>query len=102
MWNEWFEVHKCSNSNLPNEQLQQQTHWNPPRHGWIKCNVNAGIHYDGRITIGGWCFRDEAGQFLRAGTYWKIMAYSVIEAEALVLLEAMQVASTINLGVYHI
>jgi hypothetical protein len=98
MWNEWFEVQNCSNSSRQNEQVQQQTHWTLPRQGWIKCNVDAGIHCDGRITSGGWCFRDDIGKFIRAGTSWKNGAYSALEAETLVLLEAMQVANTMNLA----
>jgi ribonuclease HI len=97
MWNEWFELQKCSIRTPENEQVQQQMRWTPPRQGWIKCNVDASIHCEGRITSGGWCFRNDIGQFLRAGTYWKNITYSVLEAEALVLLEAMQVASTMNL-----
>jgi hypothetical protein len=97
MWNEWFELQKCSIRTPENEQVQQQMRWTPPRQGWIKCNVDASIHCEGRITSGGWCFRNDIRQFLRAGTYWKNVTYSVLEAEALVLLEAMQVASTMNL-----
>ncbi|CAJ2642004.1 unnamed protein product [Trifolium pratense] len=44
-----------------------------------------------------WCIRDDGGLFRRAGTYWISSAYSILEAEALVLLEAMKDASNMNL-----
>ncbi|MCI15290.1 ribonuclease H protein, partial [Trifolium medium] len=97
MWNEWYGVQKFNNSIRLEEQVQQQLHWLPPRQGWLKCNVDAGFHDDGRITSGGWCFRNDRGQFVRAGTYWKRGAHSILEAEALALLEAIKVACTMNL-----
>ncbi|PNX62852.1 hypothetical protein L195_g061339, partial [Trifolium pratense] len=49
------------------------------------------------ITSGGWCIRDDGGLFMRAGTYWLSCTYSILEAEALALLEAMKEACNINL-----
>ncbi|MCI21564.1 hypothetical protein A2U01_0042732, partial [Trifolium medium] len=49
-------------------QEQQYQQWVPPRQGWLKCNVDVGILNSGRIISGGWCIRDENGQFIRAGT----------------------------------
>ncbi|CAJ2659660.1 unnamed protein product [Trifolium pratense] len=91
MWNEWYEIQNFSSSRGGEEQVQQQLQLVPPRQGWLKCNVDAGFHNDGRITSGGWCLRNERGQFIRAGSYWKNGAHSILEAEALALLEAMKV-----------
>jgi ribonuclease HI len=96
MWNEWYGVQSFSNSSRLEEQVQQQLQWTPPRQGWLKCNVDAGFHNNGRITSGGWCLRNERGQFVRAGSYWNNIAHTIPEAEALVLLEAMKVAGTMN------
>ncbi|CAJ2667453.1 unnamed protein product [Trifolium pratense] len=96
MWNEWYEIQNFSSSRGGEEQVQQQLQWVPPRQGWLKCNVDAGFHNDGRITSGGWCLRNERGQFIRAGSYWKNGAHSILEAEALALLEAMKAACTMN------
>jgi hypothetical protein len=38
-----------------------------------------------------------AGQYIRAGTHWVTGTYSIIEAEALALLEPMKEACTMNL-----
>ncbi|GAU27412.1 hypothetical protein TSUD_356480 [Trifolium subterraneum] len=70
MWDDWYKAQKL-NHNIPDNDQQQQLHrWSPPRHGWFKCNVDAGFHNGGRITSGGWCIRDDNGQFIRAGTHW--------------------------------
>jgi ribonuclease HI len=85
-------------NNIPaNDQVQQQHGWLPPRHGWLKCNVDAAFHNSGSITSGGWCIRDENGQFIRAGTNWLRGALTIPEAEALALLEAMRVACDLNM-----
>ncbi|WJX41592.1 hypothetical protein P8452_28922 [Trifolium repens] len=32
--------------------------------------IGAGLHNEGRIISGGWCIRNDRGQFIRAGTNW--------------------------------
>jgi ribonuclease HI len=97
MWEEWFAVQRFHDSTRVEEQVQHAQQWLPPRHGWIKCNVDAGFHNDGRITSGGWCFRNDVGLFVRAGSFWLSGGLSVHEAEALTLLEAMKTACIMNL-----
>jgi ribonuclease HI len=97
MWEEWFAVQRFHDSTRVEEQVQHAQQWLPPRHGWIKCNVDAGFHNDGRITSGGWCFRNDVGLFVRAGSFWLSGGLSVPEAEALTLLEAMKTACIMNL-----
>ncbi|MCI47332.1 60S ribosomal protein L23, partial [Trifolium medium] len=87
-----------NNNITADAQEQQHQQWVPPRHGWLKCNVDAGFHNDGRITSGGWCIRDETGHFIQAGTYWERGAFSIAEAEALALWKAMQIACNLNMA----
>ncbi|MCH94606.1 ribonuclease H protein, partial [Trifolium medium] len=82
MWDDWNRAQCNNNNSVIQEQVQHQQRWLPPRQGWLKCNVDAGFSNNGRITSGGWCIRDETGQFIRAGTHWFRGAYSIIEAEA--------------------
>ncbi|PNX63246.1 60S ribosomal protein l23, partial [Trifolium pratense] len=80
------------------EQIQQQHKWQPPRNGWLKCNMDTGFHnQSATTTCGRWCIRDEAGMFVRAGTTWNHGTHSIIEAEALALLESMQAATSMNM-----
>ncbi|MCI90646.1 hypothetical protein A2U01_0111940, partial [Trifolium medium] len=57
-----------------------------------------GFHYNGRITSGGWCFRDDEGQFVRAGTYWKNSAYTQFMKHA----RSHKGSLYYELGVHHI
>jgi hypothetical protein len=59
MWHDWYKVQNFNNSIPDGVQVQQQYGWLPPRQTWLKCNVDAGFHHDGRIMSGGWCIRDE-------------------------------------------
>ncbi|GAU30587.1 hypothetical protein TSUD_392780 [Trifolium subterraneum] len=97
LWNEWYRAQRFNNSTATDEQFQQQNPWSPPRHGWLKCNVDAGTHNAGRIISGGWCIQNDGGQFIRAGTNWVRGAYTILEAEALALLEAMKSVCEMNL-----
>ncbi|XP_058784021.1 uncharacterized protein LOC131658781 [Vicia villosa] len=55
---------------------QQQHIWQPPIVGWVKCNVDVG-------------FNKHLGTTNR-GTSWNVDIYTVVEAEALALKEAVQ------------
>ncbi|PNX91087.1 gem-like protein 8-like, partial [Trifolium pratense] len=80
------------------EQIQQHHKWQPPRNGWLKCNMDTRFHNQSATTTCGWCIRDEAGMFERAGTAWNHGTHSIIEAEALALLESMQAATSMNMN----
>ncbi|XP_058741428.1 uncharacterized protein LOC131613804 [Vicia villosa] len=94
-WQDWFTAQiaqERSNSNhLP-------VVWSPPADNWVKCNVDAGFNKSYRSTNRGWCFRDNLGRFITAGIAWDIDSMSTIEAEALVLKEAVQHAISLNLN----
>jgi hypothetical protein len=99
MWNEWYSAQSLNNNIATDEQVQQQVSWSPPRQwqGWLNCNVDAGLHNEGRIISGGWCIRNDVEQFIRTRTNWRQGGYSIIEVEALALLEAMLAACDQNL-----
>jgi hypothetical protein len=62
----WYLTHGYGYSLASNVQFQQQHQWQPPRRGWLKCNVDAGFHNGGRIATRGWCICDDTGQFFPA------------------------------------
>jgi ribonuclease HI len=97
MWDDWYKAQKLNNNIPEDEPVQQQHNWIPPTHGRLKCNVDAAFHNGGKITSGGWCVRDDSGQFIRAGTHWLRGELSIIEAEALALLEAMRTTCQMNM-----
>ncbi|XP_045809903.1 uncharacterized protein LOC123904263 [Trifolium pratense] len=99
IWNDWYIAQNFQVTSVTEEHMQQHT-WQPPLIGWLKCNVDARFQAQGSITTRGWCIRDETGQFVRARTAWEVGAHSIIEAEALALLDAMQ--SVILMNVEHI
>ncbi|GAU22891.1 hypothetical protein TSUD_377030 [Trifolium subterraneum] len=100
MWNEWEVVQTVRNNTAQSAQalqiqrVQQLEKWQKPRHGRLKCNVDAGFHngigktcnvdagfHNGKgKTSAGWCVRDHMGQFVIAGTSWIQGKYSTIEA----------------------
>jgi ribonuclease HI len=97
MWDDWYKAQKLNNNISEDEPVQQHHNWIPPTHGRLKRNVDAAFHNGGRITSGGWCVRDDSGQFIRAGTHWLRGELSIIEAETLALLEAMRTTCQMNM-----
>ncbi|XP_058783396.1 uncharacterized protein LOC131658078 [Vicia villosa] len=63
--------------------------WSPPVEGSLKCNVDAGFNTRRGTTNRGWCFRDHLGSFLCGGTAWDFGSFSIMEAEALAIKEAI-------------
>jgi ribonuclease HI len=66
--------------------------WQKPRDGWWKCNVDASFSHSPCYTGWGWCLRDSAGCFSAAGTNICRNTLTVVEGEAMTILEAMRVA----------
>ncbi|CAJ2644603.1 unnamed protein product [Trifolium pratense] len=96
LWNEWQEVQLIrssnNNANQP-QQIDSSLQWQKPPFGWHKCNVDAAFHKKEMKTSAGWCVRDHTGQFVMAGTSWNQGRCSIIEGEAIALLEAMTEAA---------
>ncbi|XP_058751093.1 uncharacterized protein LOC131624131 [Vicia villosa] len=70
--------------------------WNPHSSGCFKCNVDAAFNQRVGSTDRGWCIRNDHGNFIAAGTAWDMCNFSVLEAEALALKEAIQASSTFH------
>jgi ribonuclease HI len=90
LWNEWYAVQAWQHGTTTAVQQQQQTQWQRPPVNWLKCNVDAGFHQTINRTSGGWCLRDNRGQFVVAGTCWNDGQCSILEGEALALLHALK------------
>jgi ribonuclease HI len=90
LWNEWREVQLVQHGSRHTQQQQQILRWESPCQGWFKCNVDAGFHNDLNKTSTGWCLRDHLGRFVMAETTWVDGKYSIIEGEAIALLEALK------------
>jgi hypothetical protein len=98
-WEEWIMVQNLQQHQLPIMQ-QQQTTWDVPPYGWLKCNVDAGFHRELNKTSLGWCLRDHTGRFITAGTNWIDGICSIMEGEALALITTLHVM--IQKGVTHV
>ncbi|KAG7597661.1 Ribonuclease H-like superfamily [Arabidopsis suecica] len=68
------------------------TQWNPPPEGWVKCNFDSGYVKDRGFTSTGWIVRDHNGQVIHAGCAKIPKSHSPLEAEALGFLNALQVS----------
>jgi ribonuclease HI len=90
LWDEWNDVQQATHVSRQVGQQQQSYRWEKPHQGWYKCNVDAGFYKELNKTTTGWCLRDHLGRFIAAGTSWRHGNYSVIEGEAIALLEAMK------------
>jgi ribonuclease HI len=68
--------------------------------GWFKCNIDAGFHGDSNKTSAGWILRNYICNFVMAGTTWNHGKCSIIEGEAMALLEAIK--ATEHIGITHV
>jgi ribonuclease HI len=80
---------------VPN--VEYPTSWTTPPAGVIKCNVDAAIFHNNTVGYG-MCFRNSVGHFLMGKSAHLHSSISVLEAEAIALLAAINTA--ISLG-YH-
>ncbi|PNX91273.1 hypothetical protein L195_g047403, partial [Trifolium pratense] len=91
-WTDWYAAQNIQPGIANVNQVMQQQTWQPPREGWLKCNVDAGFNSSRGTTNRGWCIRDGNGRFVCAGTAWNHGIHDSTEAEALALKEAVQIA----------
>ncbi|GAU26279.1 hypothetical protein TSUD_224710 [Trifolium subterraneum] len=66
--------------------------WQCPRDGWLKCNVDASFSQASGHTGWGWCLRNSNGVFVAAGTNMSTHKLTIVEGEAMAILEAMREA----------
>jgi ribonuclease HI len=100
MWEEWnaAQQEQVGRNNIMQQPTDLQ--WQKPSLGWLKCNTDAGFFSDSNRTSGGWCLRDHRGMFVSAGTSWIEGTCSIIEGEAIALLEALQ--QLVQRGISHV
>ena len=95
-WQQWQEVHKHPPQPVvqhgQNRVQGNSSVWEKPRETWLKCNVDAAFHDRNHITSFACCVRDSRGQFIRAQTKWQRANMTVLEGEAVALLEALHFA----------
>ncbi|XP_058765192.1 uncharacterized protein LOC131638639 [Vicia villosa] len=92
-WQEWFLAQNLRETQIDNGEL---VHWNPPSSCCFKCNVDAAFNQHAGSMNRGWCIRNDHGNFIAAGSAWDSCTFSVLEAEALALKEAIQASSTLH------
>ena len=96
-WLQWQEVHKH-----PSPMVVQHGHnwvqdnisvWEKPSEMWLKCNVDAAFHDCNHLTSFVCCVRDSRGQFIHAQTKWQWENMTVLEGEAIALLDVIHFAN---------
>jgi hypothetical protein len=95
-WKQWQDVHKQPSplvvQHRQNRVLGNNSVWEKPSETWLKCNVDAAFHERNHIITFACCVRDSHGQFIRAQTKWQRANMTVLEGEAVALLEALHFA----------
>jgi len=95
-WQQWQEFHKH-----PSPPVVQHKHnivqgnslvWEKPRETWLKCNVDVVFHDRNQFTSFACCARDSRGQFIRAQMKWQLANMTVLEGEAVALLDVIHFA----------
>jgi ribonuclease HI len=93
-WSQWAAVHGVlQDQQQPVQQhavASNQTQWQQPAIGTLKCNVDASFFTANGATGWGWCLRDYRGHFKLAATNIVYSSHSVMEGEALALIDAME------------
>jgi ribonuclease HI len=93
-WFQWATVHGLlqdqQQQNNPVPAATSLLSWQQPPHGYYKCNVDASFYNLTASTGWGWVLRDAHGGFKLAGSNIVPTTFSVIEGEAMALMEAME------------
>lgn len=90
---EWREANKKKNKCLYNVQEKGEQHvknWKAPEEGTIKLNVNASVFNNADFFLIGMVIRDSRGSFLHGKTLKFPGSVSVLEAELVGILAALQ------------
>jgi hypothetical protein len=97
LWEEWTAIQQVQHVSVRSLQLQPVLQWQKPPHGWYKCNVDAGFHQGTNKTSTSWCLRDHLGRFVMAETTWFEGNCSIVEGEAIALIEALKAMQLRNI-----
>jgi ribonuclease HI len=93
-WQDWAAVHGLlQEQNQPAQHstgASSLTQWEQPPHGYLKCNVDASFYNLAGSTGWGWVLRDSRSCFKLAGSNIVPTSLSVLEGEAMALVEAME------------
>jgi ribonuclease HI len=100
LWEDWNYVQQIQQGTTNISQQQQINTWVKPSLGWCKCNVDAAFHKEINKTSTGWVLRDHIGRFIAAETTWFDGNCSIVEGEAIALLNALQ--SMVQRGFSHV
>jgi ribonuclease HI len=94
-WQQWAEINGVlQQHNQPAQIISEANNimvWQQPPVRVLKCNVDASFYNMAGSTGWGWILRDSHGQFQLAGTNIMHSPLSVVEGEALAIIEAMEV-----------
>jgi hypothetical protein len=91
-WQAWYAANYSQSHNHQAAQNINNTRWRRPNEGWLKINVDAAFFRDQRKTSVACCVRQDNGSFLCAQTRNLSYVPTVLEGEALALLEAARLA----------
>ncbi|KAK2374133.1 hypothetical protein QL285_075114 [Trifolium repens] len=93
-WYQWATINGLLQDH---QQLDQQqpadntlVQWQQPTFGFLKCNVDASFFNTVGASGWGWCLRDWRGQFKLAGSNFVKSSLSIMEGEAMAVIEAME------------
>jgi ribonuclease HI len=93
-WNQWATIngmlHEQQQPAFQAAAVPNIMQWNPPTFGFLKCNVDASFFNTAGATGCGWILRDFRGRFQLAGSNMMHATLSVLEGEAMALIEAME------------
>jgi hypothetical protein len=103
-WHDWAAVHDLQiDAQQPVHTATAAaitTQWQQPPRGYLKCNVDASFYNLAGSSGWGWVVRDSSGDFKVAGSNIINTPLSVLEGEAMALVEAME--EMIHRGLSHV
>jgi ribonuclease HI len=93
-WQQWATIngvfHELNHTRQRHTPASSAEQWQQPPIGTLKCNVDASFYNEYGATGWGWCLRDSRGHFQLAGTNIMNSPCSVVEGEAMAIIEAME------------
>lgn len=95
-WQQWQQIHKQPSPPVVpyghNRVQGNSLVWEKPCDTWLKCNVDVVFHDRNHLTSFACCVRHSHGKFIRAQTKWQWANMTVLEGEAVALLDVIHFA----------